>query len=82
MLSVRSRGEGQEADVRLLDADRNFLATLDASRESQQDLEAVPSPDEKADAASPKDIKFLQQQIDLLRARLNDAITRLNALSK
>ena len=82
LLLVSAGNGGQGGEVQFLDPNRKVLATLDGSKERLPQLALAPSSDRKADAAKPEDIAYLQGQIDIIRKSLNEAIARVNTLSK
>ena len=82
------------AKIELFDANGRRVGFIDASTMAVQQLppisrlakEAAAAPEEgvryKFDAARPEDVAYLQSQIDQVRTKLNDAIDRLNTLTK
>jgi hypothetical protein len=82
-LVVARVGDGAPVTT-IADLQGTTLATLGAppSAPSLPVLSPEPGSDEKADGPSQTDIRSLQLQVDNLRRKLNEAIERLNALSR
>lgn len=85
ILAVSNAPGRSRAQIQFYDAQQRLVGTLDGTAGPSRQLPAlqsVPSGGRgKFDAANPEDIRGLQTQIDMLTARLNATIQRVNLLS-
>jgi hypothetical protein len=81
-LFLTYRARSGAPDITLSDVNHNPLYVFDTQRQSLPALPQASESDEKADAATPQDVAFLQGQIDEVRRKLNLAVQRLNSLTQ